>query len=650
MVDLSQSKARLSPLLLPTDASYGYKCQQRPQSRPKTSMDAAITRQPRNSQKAKGWSNFIAHTSLSHRHHITTMNSVLQFPAVAFASITHSLKKSSSSTSACSSWIKGISMTDLPPQRNTHIRSRDFRPSAQARMEFRSRSESEYVDLDPEPRSGTTKPPLQNLQQPRKSTRPETYLCTFCWRPHHSAVTPSRVVGRHSRLACQLCYNALIDLAICWVCGEIVFRGDECVSLGWCFWHRACYGCLICGDKRVVKGVKLQELFEDDDEEEEETVETTRSKELDAVPLCINCVVEIGQDDIDDQYVIPMALKETGKFDSGLSRQRWEAKQQATRSADAFSSHLLSTVEHLKRMPSPVYVSFHDPFNEPTFRRSPTKPIPKWMRDLSDHRAGGIICSDSCKSLDDCSSNHVANTTTSISESDERLRCPYPPPITPQNVAVQVNPPTYIPTHTQVAKHRPFTLIAEEPVQRPSSLRLPAGHPAPVKHVRFDHDLRASLPSIGFLNATEDDIPSSTEYLDRYGFSSPRRATPSTPSIPTRQNQVDEGYRQRAGSPLLKRPHSLLSKRSFESFRKLRDIKGDIMGRQTVPVKEAVKQCSGINKDLQESDVKITEYLDSANAYCYSEALNIGLGVLGEHSCRRPSSLQDQLKRMFGFS
>ena len=24
-------------------------------------------------------------------------------------------------------------------------------------------------------------------------------------------------------------------------------RGDEAVSLGWCFWHRACFGCLVCG-------------------------------------------------------------------------------------------------------------------------------------------------------------------------------------------------------------------------------------------------------------------------------------------------------------------------------------------------------------------------------------------------------------------
>lgn len=42
-----------------------------------------------------------------------------------------------------------------------------------------------------------------------------TYLCTFCWRPQRAAMTPSRVVGRRSRLACELCYNSLLDLAIC---------------------------------------------------------------------------------------------------------------------------------------------------------------------------------------------------------------------------------------------------------------------------------------------------------------------------------------------------------------------------------------------------------------------------------------------------
>ena len=56
------------------------------------------------------------------------------------------------------------------------------------------------------------------------------FTCTFCWLP---SLGPPRVLGRTApRLACAACHAAVLDLAICWVCGELVFRGDECVSLG----------------------------------------------------------------------------------------------------------------------------------------------------------------------------------------------------------------------------------------------------------------------------------------------------------------------------------------------------------------------------------------------------------------------------------
>ncbi|GKT53361.1 mediator of RNA polymerase II transcription [Colletotrichum tofieldiae] len=55
------------------------------------------------------------------------------------------------------------------------------------------------------------------------------FTCTFCYQPSDD---PPHVVGHEARLTCSPCHAALIDLAICWVCGEIVYRGDECVSLG----------------------------------------------------------------------------------------------------------------------------------------------------------------------------------------------------------------------------------------------------------------------------------------------------------------------------------------------------------------------------------------------------------------------------------
>ena len=62
------------------------------------------------------------------------------------------------------------------------------------------------------------------------------FTCTFCWCTSRG---PALVLGsiRSSapRLACGPCHAAVLNLAVCWVCGELVCRGDECVSLGWCF-------------------------------------------------------------------------------------------------------------------------------------------------------------------------------------------------------------------------------------------------------------------------------------------------------------------------------------------------------------------------------------------------------------------------------
>ena len=86
---------------------------------------------------------------------------------------------------------------------------------------------------------------------PSSSTAP--FTCTFCWLP--SAGPPHVLWGSARgtrsldstgggggggdtsapRLACSACHAAVLDLAVCWVCGELVCRGDECVSLGWCF-------------------------------------------------------------------------------------------------------------------------------------------------------------------------------------------------------------------------------------------------------------------------------------------------------------------------------------------------------------------------------------------------------------------------------
>lgn len=153
------------------------------------------------------------------------------------------------------------------------------------------------------------------------------FTCTFCW--HLSSARP-RVIGRTARLVCEPCYAALIDLSVCWVCGEVVFRGDECVSLGWCFWHRACYGCLLCGSRLVVHGVTVNQLYVDrggEDVKDGDDILVARgdAREVDQVPLCAHCYVEVEGASMDPQMVVDKALRRIDDVDGGLTRRRWEA-------------------------------------------------------------------------------------------------------------------------------------------------------------------------------------------------------------------------------------------------------------------------------------------------------------------------------------
>ncbi|KAL2136583.1 hypothetical protein VTI74DRAFT_2888 [Chaetomium olivicolor] len=212
---------------------------------------------------------------------------------------------------------------------------------------------------------------------------PVPFICTFCWRRfppppppppsplpspsaarlrapssarlHAEATGPEqgdygpRVLGREARLACRQCYEAILDLAICWVCGEVVYRGEECVSLGWCFWHRACYGCLFCGGRNVVRGVGVPEVFE-------HGVKQGRNgmgREIEEVPVCGLCLAVIGGEGSDG----------SGWVD-GLGKGR-EMGYEAT------------------SLPkSTIYVSLRDPLGELSFKPSSTKPVPRWMRPV----------------------------------------------------------------------------------------------------------------------------------------------------------------------------------------------------------------------------------------------------------------------------
>jgi DNA-directed RNA polymerase subunit RPC12/RpoP len=58
----------------------------------------------------------------------------------------------------------------------------------------------------------------------------EGYICTLCWRTFEK---PCHTVGSDSRI-------------VCWACGEVVFRKEDAVSFGWCWWHWGCFSCLVC--------------------------------------------------------------------------------------------------------------------------------------------------------------------------------------------------------------------------------------------------------------------------------------------------------------------------------------------------------------------------------------------------------------------
>ena len=153
------------------------------------------------------------------------------------------------------------------------------------------------------------------------------FICSFCWQ---LVFTRPRVVGQSARLTCEPYYSSLVDLAVGWACGEVVVRGDDCVSLGWCFWHRVCYGCLFYGNKRVVRGTTLDELYQDGEDEgvARTLAEPGRGKgeEINEIPLCANCLVENEADSLDDDALAQRALRRIAHPDGGLSKARWEER------------------------------------------------------------------------------------------------------------------------------------------------------------------------------------------------------------------------------------------------------------------------------------------------------------------------------------
>lgn len=225
---------------------------------------------------------------------------------------------------------------------------------------------------------------------------PLTFTCTLCWTP---SPPPSHIVGspRSARLACAACYAALLDLAVCWVCGELVVRGDECVSLGWCFWHRACYGCLVCGCRILVRGVGVGDVFEGGVGGCEggfvggvgEDFGRGKGREVEEVPLCGRCFLEVDGDEV-------KALGE-GRWEGGAVRRGLvgtDGAEEDGEGAEWMDGEGRYGGEGGARYTGEegmFYVSMSDPMGQPGFRPSRMKPIPVWMHPFRRRGDGGGV-------------------------------------------------------------------------------------------------------------------------------------------------------------------------------------------------------------------------------------------------------------------
>lgn len=204
---------------------------------------------------------------------------------------------------------------------------------------------------------------------------PLTFTCTLCWHP---SPPPSHIISpRSARLACGACYAALLDLAVCWVCGELVVRGDECVSLGWCFWHRACYGCLVCGCRLLARGVGVGDVFDDGGED----LGRGKGREVEEVPLCGRCVLEVDGEEVGGRRW------EGGGVRRGVARTEEEGE-----GAEWMDGEGRCGGEGGGRCAGEegmFYVSMADPMGQPGFRPSRMKPIPVWMHPFRRRDGGG---------------------------------------------------------------------------------------------------------------------------------------------------------------------------------------------------------------------------------------------------------------------
>ncbi|KAG6041366.1 hypothetical protein E4U41_004776 [Claviceps citrina] len=233
--------------------------------------------------------------------------------------------------------------------------------------------------------------------KPRTQFEPDVFTCTFCYR---LSTQKPRVLGRSARLTCAECYATIIDLSICWACGELVLREADSVSFGWCFWHRACYGCLLCGSPKLCTGVlldgrkeagasakKRDDCFahddDDDDDDDGDGREERRGEEMAQAPLCALCAVGCEVDSLDGRGILERGLRRIDLVDGGVTRRRWidKSRQQTPLGHGGHDDHQKKGMASVPMF----WVNMNDPINGPSFRPHPLKPLPFHMQHVSEH-------------------------------------------------------------------------------------------------------------------------------------------------------------------------------------------------------------------------------------------------------------------------
>ncbi|KAG5978770.1 hypothetical protein E4U55_005962 [Claviceps digitariae] len=218
---------------------------------------------------------------------------------------------------------------------------------------------------------------------PGAGFEPNIFTCTFCYRL--SAQKP-HVLGRSARLTCAECYAVIIDLSICWACGELVLREADSVSFGWCFWHRACYGCLLCGSRKLRLGVLSSRKLEASTDEEARECQKRRGEEILQPPLCALCAVACDVDSLDEQDILQRGLKRIDMVDGGLTRRRWIEKSRQQMGDEQAGHNHQDGQQKKERQSIPMFwVNMNDPINGHSFRPYPSKPLPSQMQHAFEY-------------------------------------------------------------------------------------------------------------------------------------------------------------------------------------------------------------------------------------------------------------------------